>query len=180
MTEFLPRYTNALFKENKKDLYKFEKLAAKLFLIYRVFPGDDNSIVSCQIKTFQNFFINIYNLFEKAGVEFKLNVFPLSFIKFEIPFKNQFGNKESNKDKEKENKNKTEENYIIKSPNKIIKSSEKKNEKGANNKKEEKDINDLKKDNKSPSPKDNDKKSEKKERVNQGLLFDIITKKKLK
>ena len=117
---------NALFKENKKDLYKFEELAAKLFLIFRVFPEDDNSIFSCQIKKFQNSFINIYNLFEKAGVEFKLNVFPLSFIKFEILFKDQFGNTESNKVKEKENKNKTEDDYIIKSPNKIIKPPEKK------------------------------------------------------
>ena len=84
MTDFLPRYVNALFKENKKDLYKFEELAAKLFLIFRVFPEDDNSIFSCQIKNFQNSFINIYNLFEEAGVEFKLTLFPLWFIKFGI------------------------------------------------------------------------------------------------
>ncbi len=72
MTDFLPHYVNALFKENKKDLYKFEELTSKLFLIFRVFPEDDNSIFSCQIKNFQNSFINFYNLFEEAGVEFKL------------------------------------------------------------------------------------------------------------
>ena len=141
MTDFLPRYVNALFKENKKDLYKFEELAAKLFLIFRVFPEDDNSIFSCQIKNFQNSFINIYNLFEEAGVEFKLTLFPLWFIKFDIPFKKKFGKKPSINDKKKKNKkkNKKKEDNIIISPIKRINAPVKKNEEVEKDKKEEDD-----------------------------------------
>ena len=49
-------------------------------------------------------------------------MFPLWFIKFDIPFKDKLGNKDSNNDKEKENKkkNKQKEDNIIISPIKRI------------------------------------------------------------
>ncbi len=174
MTDFLPLYVNALFKENKKDLYKFEELTAKLFLIFRVFPEDDNSIFSCQIKKFQNSFINIYNLFEEAGVEFKLYLFPFWFFTH-IPFKDKFEKKHSNIDNKKENKkiNKQKEDNIIKSIQKNN-PTEKKKEKVENDKKEE---NDRKKD---IVLEDKEKKTEKKKDFDLGLPYGIDSKKIVK
>ena len=79
MTDFLPHYVNALFKENKKDLYKFEALAAKLFLIFRVFPEDDNSIFSHQIKNFQNCFLIFIIFLKKQELNLKYLFFLYGF-----------------------------------------------------------------------------------------------------